>query len=126
MKLQPFTLGKKDWADGQVVKEVRPRSYEVQADGKAYIRNRRHLRKCECIEDIEPPPESPDPEVPEEANAARDVAQGVSPGGQQGESGSLPESRAAGTSATYPDTAYSTHSGQVPVRPAKFNDFIMN
>ena len=61
MKLQPFTLGKKDWAHGQFVKEVRPRSYEVQADGKAYIRNRRHLRKCEHIADIEPPPESPVP-----------------------------------------------------------------
>ena len=126
VKLQPFTLGKKDWADGQVVKEVRPRSYEVQADGKAYIRNCRHLWKCERIEDIEPPPESPVPEVPEEANTARDVAKGVSSDDQQGESGPLPESGAAGTSTTYPDTAYSTRSGRVPVRPAKFNDFIMN
>ena len=41
VKLQPFILGKKDWADGQVVKKVRPRPYEVQADGKVYIRNRR-------------------------------------------------------------------------------------
>ena len=126
MKLQPFTLGKKDWTDGQVKKEVRPRSYEVQADGKAYIRNRRHLQKCKCIEDIEPPPESPVPEVPEEANTARDVAKGVSSDGQQGESRSLPESGAAGTSATHPDMAYSTRSGRLPVRPAKFNDFIMN
>lgn len=74
MKLQPFTLGKKDWADGQVVKEVRPRSYEVQADGKVYIRNSRHLLRCERVEDIEPPAESPAPEVPEEATTARDVA----------------------------------------------------
>lgn len=58
VKLEPFTLGKKDWADGQVVKEVRPRSYEVQADGKVYIRNRRHLRRYEHIEDIEPVPEA--------------------------------------------------------------------
>ena len=63
VKIQPFTLGKKDWADGQVVKEVRPRSYEVQADGKVYITNRRHLRKYEHVEDIEPPAESPVPEV---------------------------------------------------------------
>ena len=83
VKLQPFTLGKKDWADGQVVKEVHPRSYEVQADGKAYIRNRRHLRKCEHIVDIEPPPESPVPEVPEEANTARDVAKGISSDGER-------------------------------------------
>ena len=110
VKLQPFTLGKKGWADGQLVKEVCPRSYEVQADGKAYIRNRRHLQKCEHIEDIEPAPESPVPEVPEEANTARDVAKGVSSDGQQGESRALPESGAAGTSETYPDTAYSTRS----------------
>ena len=61
VKLQPFTLGKKDWADGQVVKKVRPRSYEVQVDGKVYIRHQRHLRKYEHIEDIEPPAESPVP-----------------------------------------------------------------
>lgn len=75
---------------------------------------------------IEPPPESPVPEVPEEANTARDVAKDVLSDGQHGESGPLPESGAAGTSATYPDTAYSIRSGRVPVRPAKFNDFIMN
>ena len=96
VKLQPFTLGKKDWADGQVVKEVRPRSYEVQVDGKAYIRNRRHLRKCERIEDIEPPPESPVPEVPEEANTARDVAKGVSSDGQTGRERATSRERSRG------------------------------
>ena len=105
---------------------TRPTLPPRREEGKAYIRHRRHLRKCERIEDIEPPPESPVPEVPEEANTARHVAKGVPSHGQQGESGPLPESGAAGTLATYPDTAYSTRSGRVPVRPAKFNNFIMN
>ena len=61
MKLQPFTLGKKDWADRQVVKEVGPRSYEVQAEGKVYMRNCRHLRKYEHVNDIKPPAELPVP-----------------------------------------------------------------
>ena len=77
MKLQPFTLGKKDWADEQVVKEVRPQSYEVQADGKVYIRNHRHLRKYEHVDDIEPPPESAVPEVTEEVTTAIDAEKGV-------------------------------------------------
>ena len=126
VKLQPFTLGKKDWADGQVVKEVCPRSYEVQADGKVYIRNRRHLRKYEHIEDIEPPAESPVPEVTEEATNAIDAEKGVLPDGQQGESGPLSESGTTATSATCPDMAYRTRSGRVPVRPARFNDYIMD
>ena len=78
VKLQPFTLGKEDWVDGQVIKEVRPRSYEVQADGKAYVRNRRHLRKYEQNEDLEPPAESPVPGEAEEAPTAIDVEEGVS------------------------------------------------
>ena len=126
VKLQPFTLGKKDWADGQVVKEVRRRSHEVQADGKAYIRNHRHLRKYEHIEDIESPAESPVLEVTEEATTAIGDEKGVSLDGQQGERGPLPESEAAGTSAKSPDTVYRTRSGRVPVRPARFNDFIMD
>ena len=47
VKIQPVTLGQRFWTDGQVVKQVRPRSYEVQADDKVYIQNRRHLRNYE-------------------------------------------------------------------------------
>ena len=126
VKLQPFTLGKKDWADGQVIKEVRPRSYEVQADGKAYVRNRRHLRKYEQNEDFEPPEESPVPGAAEEAPTAIDVEEGVSSDAQQEESEPLPESGTTGTAATCSDTAYRTSSGRVSVRPARFNDFIMD
>ena len=54
VKIQPVTSGQKVWTDGQVVKQVRPRSYEVQADSKVYVRNRRHLRKYEASEDVEP------------------------------------------------------------------------
>ena len=45
VKVQPFGLGQKKWSDGKVIREVRPRSYEIEADGRKYIRNRKHLRK---------------------------------------------------------------------------------
>ena len=38
VKLQPFTPGQREWVDGQVVNEIRPRSYEVQAGGKVYVK----------------------------------------------------------------------------------------
>ena len=45
VKVQPFGLGQKKWSDGKVIREVRPWSYEIEADGRKYIRNRMHLRK---------------------------------------------------------------------------------
>ena len=67
VKLQPFTLGQRNWSDGQVVRKMRPRSYEVLADGKLYVRNRRHLRKCVTSEDAEPVvDELPSPGITEE------------------------------------------------------------
>ncbi|CAB4016743.1 Retrovirus-related Pol poly from transposon [Paramuricea clavata] len=41
-KFQPFGLGKKKWSDVKVIREVRPRSYEVEANDRIYIRNRKH------------------------------------------------------------------------------------
>ncbi|KAL9961075.1 hypothetical protein ACROYT_G029956 [Oculina patagonica] len=60
VKIQPVSSGQKVWTDAQVVNQVRPRPYEVQADGKVYIRNRRHLRKYEASEDVEPAKEQPE------------------------------------------------------------------
>ena len=33
VKVQPLGLGEKKWSDGRVIREVRPRSYEVEARG---------------------------------------------------------------------------------------------
>jgi hypothetical protein len=46
VKVQPFGQGEKKWSEGKVIREIRPRSYEVEANGRKYIRNRKHLRKC--------------------------------------------------------------------------------
>ena len=54
VKIQPVTSGQRFWTDGRVVKQVRPRSYEVQADGKVYVRNGRQLRKYEPRDDVGP------------------------------------------------------------------------
>lgn len=45
VKMQPFDLGKKKWIDGEVKRKVQRRSYEVEANGRTYVRNRRHLRE---------------------------------------------------------------------------------
>jgi len=37
VKIQPVTSGQRSWTNGRVVKQVRPRSYEVRADGKVYL-----------------------------------------------------------------------------------------
>ena len=45
VKMQPFDLGKKKWIDGEVKRKVQRHSYEVEANGRTYVRNRRHLRE---------------------------------------------------------------------------------
>jgi len=57
---RPFTPGQREWVDGQAVKEIRPRSYEVHAGGKVI---RRYLRKYEPNEDVETTAEPPAPEI---------------------------------------------------------------
>ena len=43
--VQPV-MGEAKWKIGKVVKEISPRSYIVQTDGRQYIRNRKFLRKA--------------------------------------------------------------------------------
>jgi hypothetical protein len=45
VKLKPFTLGNKKWANGTVTKRLDERSYEVQSGDALYRRNRVHLKK---------------------------------------------------------------------------------
>ena len=93
VKQKPFNPGQREWVDGQVAKEIRPRSYEVQAGGKVYIRNRRHLRKYEPNEDVELATEPPVPQISMQASPAletveqapqtTDGQEAVSPEGKQ-------------------------------------------
>ena len=68
VKLQPFTPGQREWVDGQVVKEI-------QAGGKVYIRSRRHLRKYEPNEDVEPAAEPPVPQISMQASPALETVE---------------------------------------------------
>ena len=48
MRMKPLpTDSEKLWRKGSVVKQVAPRSYEVDLQGAVFIRNRRHLVKTE-------------------------------------------------------------------------------
>ena len=75
VKLQPFTPGQREWVDGQVVKKIRPRLYEVQTGGKVYIWNRRHLRKYEPNEDVELATEPPVPQISMQASPALETVE---------------------------------------------------
>ena len=67
-KIQSIDLGKKKWIDGEVKREVRPCSYEVEANGRMYIRNRKPLRKCRPTRDSEVDEDTSTPEADQETN----------------------------------------------------------
>ena len=96
VKLQPFTPGQREWVDGQVVKEIRPRFYEVQTGGKVYIRNRRHLRKYEPKEDVEPAAEPPVPQISIQASPALETME-QAPQTTDGQEAVSPEGKSAFT-----------------------------
>jgi transposase InsO family protein len=43
VRMQPIN-GSREWKEGTVIKPLTTRSYEVAANGRTYVRNRRHLR----------------------------------------------------------------------------------
>ncbi len=43
VRMQPIN-GSREWKEGTVIKPLTTRSYEVVANGRTYVRNRRHLR----------------------------------------------------------------------------------
>ena len=89
IKLQQFTLDKKDWIDREVVKEYSTvSSHGIQADEKVYIRDCRH-QTCNIASAAK---------ITEETPAVMNKKKGVS---RQGDSEPPPETAARGTSATY-------------------------
>ena len=111
VKLQPVILGQKKWIDGYVKKKVRPRSYEVEAGGRIYIRNRRFLRRCEPAREeeleIETPP--PPPETTEEPQVSIEPESAAPPGDEHVDRELTQES------------GYRTRSGRLSTRPARFS-----
>ena len=104
---------------------MQPRSCEVQTVGKVYVGNRRHLRKHEPNEeDVEPAVDSS--EITVEAPNTTDKGKSMSPESHQGESEPPPENGSAGPSASHDDKGYRTRSGRLSVKPARFNDFVMD
>ena len=87
IKLQQFTLDKKDWIDREVVKEYSTvSSHGIQADEKVYIRDCRH-QTCNIASAAE---------ITEETPAVMDKKKGVSRKGNS----EPPETGATGTSVT--------------------------
>ena len=116
VKVQPFGLGKKKWIDGEVKKEVRPRSYEVEANGRIYIRNRKHLRKCRPSQDLE---------VEEDISTPKIDQENKKPQGTQEEPKELqPRQKELDVepAVAQEDMGYRTRSGRLSIRPARFGD----
>ena len=49
------------WKKATIVKQVAPRSYQVDSPGSVYRRNRRHLVKTKESQQLMPEPEMPSP-----------------------------------------------------------------
>ena len=126
VKIQPVTPGQKFWTDGRVVRQVRPRSYEVQADGKVYVRNRRHLRNYEPKEDVGPVVDPPGVQTGEMPTTTDDWEESISPKNHKGEGEPLPDNGDKEALPAHDNGEYRTRSGRVSVKPAKFNDFVMD
>lgn len=47
--------GMKEWKEGKITRPLTSRSYEVEADGRTYVRNRRHLRSKTPSTHSQPP-----------------------------------------------------------------------
>ena len=124
VKIQPVTPGQRFWADGSVVKQVRPRCYEVQTDGKVYDRNRGHLRNYEPKEDGGPAVDPPG--VTEEMPITTDKEESISPKNHKGEGEPLPDNKDKEALPAHDYGEYRTRSGRVSVKPARFNDFVMD
>lgn len=124
VKVQPFALGEKKWIDGEVKKKVRPRSYEVQANGRTYIRNRRHLRKRRLSQDSELEADTSTTETTRETqpNTCQDNAnlQEI----QQEQRVPQPEKEDGEPEEDHEDMGYRTRSGRLSIRPARFGDSI--
>lgn len=58
VRVQPLD-GKKQWKEATVTKALTSRSYEVEAGGKVYRRNRRHLRASQASTHSKPPEARP-------------------------------------------------------------------
>ena len=123
VKIQPVTPGQRFWTDRQVVKQVRLRSYGVQADGKVYVRNRRHLRNYEPKEDVGPAVDPPG--VTEEMPITTDK-ESISPKNQKGEGEPLPDNGDKEALPAHDNGEYQTRSRRVSVKPTRFNDFVMD
>ena len=126
--MQPHALNDHRRRKGHFTCKVGIRSYEVEADGHTYIRNRRHLRK------VSPPQRSEVKEQPVDQNTVN----------QPGDSSPSEHTRVVKTNdpvamertmtATQSTTAsktptnkpiIKTRSSRVSLRPKRFQDFVM-
>ena len=63
VRLQPFTKGKDLWKKGIITKKLDERSYEIQAGGTAYRRNRLHIKPSGEEPDKTPASSTPTPKM---------------------------------------------------------------
>ena len=121
VRLKPFQLGRHVWQKGIMRGRLDERSYEVETPQSVVRRNRVHQRKTN-----EPPPPSPDAEVPDEVLPAVPAEVDVpTPSGESAESASSSGPEFFPTSAGSPPKSVLRRSEQQRRVPKHLSDFFL-
>ena len=126
--MQPHALNDHVWRKAHVTRKVGIRSYEVEADGQTYIRNRRHRRKVSPLQSSEVEEQSVDQNT---VNQSRDSSPSrptrvLKTNGPVAMERTVTATQSAATSETPTDKPeIKTRSGRVSLRPKRYQDFVM-
>ena len=125
VRLQPFRLGRKDWARGTVVRRLDERSYLVDTPTGVLRRNRQHIKKTN--ERCEPQPTTKQAALPDEPCATPAVERPADTGSCN-ESTASPAKRVIQPAPPRRETSSpekqttSTRSGRAVVLPARYRE----
>ena len=117
VKIQPFGLREKKWSDGKVIRESQPRSYEVEANGRVYIRNRKHLCKCTPAQESEVEEDAYLP-MPDYGREGNNEQEGI----QQERVETQPAAKRKLPAELEGDQEYQTRSRRMSKRPVRFGE----
>ena len=101
-----------------VVKQVAPRSYEVDLQGNIYRRNRRHLVKTQELPQPRPEPEIPSPATDKQPAVSEEARFGPHLVEQAGDSLSTP------SKISFTSPVMHTRSGRTVRPPQRFQDCV--
>ena len=124
VRMKPFVLGQHTWKKAEVTRRLDERSYEVQASGTTYRRNRQHLVKTSQPSEQQDLAKEPHP-------MPRADCKETTPG-QDTQHNASPQNQAEGTSDTTtmphpcdPGAVKHSRSGRAIKPPARLKDYVL-